>query len=255
MILDRLILTCKDENLQAKALENNWSLRDFLKYATTKQDIKAQRNEMKMEIKSESSDLEARKIWGNKRLPRKKSQKIYLFRNRENPKKPQDVGQSSQKKTYTKCGRDKLHVACPAEGRECYKCRKLGHFSAQCYSRKPDNRSKQVKAAGLRDGPAASKFLKDVSDTSDSDADFYKCVSEKLGIRAVKGQNTSNILLPVHICGTNIMVDPDTGADVDLISESDFKKIYEANPNVKRKIKKPKQKIYALNGEELQVIA
>ena len=70
-------------------------------------------------------------------------------------------------------------------------------------------------------------------------------MSEKLGIRAVTGQNTSNILSPVHI-GTNHR---------NLISASDFKKIYEANPIVKSQIKKPKQKIYALNGEELEVIA
>ena len=44
IILDRLILTCNDERLQAKALENNWTLEDFLKYATTKQDVEAQRN-------------------------------------------------------------------------------------------------------------------------------------------------------------------------------------------------------------------
>lgn len=119
MILDRLILTCKDENLQAKALENNWSLRDFLKYAITKQDVEAQRNEMIMEMKSESPDLEVRRTW-IKRFPRKKSQKIYSFNNRENPKKPQDVRQSSEKKTCTKCGRDNSHVTCPAVGQECY---------------------------------------------------------------------------------------------------------------------------------------
>ena len=53
-------------------------------------------------------------------------------------------------------------------------------------------------------------------------------------------------------------------ADVDLISASDFKKIYEENPIVKSQIKKPKQTIYAnlretedQNGEqlELEVIA
>ena len=49
-------------------------------------------------------------------------------------------------------------------------------------------------------------------------------MSEKLGIRAVKGQNTSNILLPVYICGTKIIVDPDTGADVDLISAADLQR-------------------------------
>ena len=62
----------------------------------------------------------------------------------------------------------------------------------------------------------------------------------KLGIRAVKGQNNSNILLPVDIWGTKIIVDPDTGSDVDLISVSDFKKIYEANPDVNKQSKKPK---------------
>ena len=127
--------------------------------------------------------------------------------------------------------------------------------SAQFYSRKLNNKSKRVKAAGFRNGPVTDNSSKESSDTSDSDPEFYKCVSEKLGIRAVKGQNTSNILLPVHICGTKITVDPDTGADVDLISVSDFKKIYEANPNVKSQIRKPTQKIYALNSEELEVIA
>ncbi|CAB3991936.1 ammonium transporter Rh type A-like isoform X2, partial [Paramuricea clavata] len=62
-----------------------------------------------------------------------------------------------------------------------------------CFSRKPDSRSKQVKAAGLHD----------------------------------------------------------TGADVDLISIKDFKKIHEANPEIKKQIKKPKQKIYALNERTL----
>ena len=40
MSLDRLILTFKDKSLQAK--ENNWTLEDFLNYATTKQDVEAQ---------------------------------------------------------------------------------------------------------------------------------------------------------------------------------------------------------------------
>ena len=114
---------------------------------------------------------------------------------------------------------------------------------------------KQVKAAGLGNGPAMRNCRLDYDDSTDSDPEFYRCVSEKLGIRAVKGQNISNILLPVYVYETKIIVDPDTGADVDLISGSDFKKIREQNPDIKKHIKKPKRKIYALNGEELQVIA
>ncbi|CAB4035189.1 Hypothetical predicted protein [Paramuricea clavata] len=45
----------------------------------------AQRNEMKMEIKKES--LEVRRV-ADKRFSRGKSQKLYSFRNRENPRKP-----------------------------------------------------------------------------------------------------------------------------------------------------------------------
>jgi hypothetical protein len=39
------------------------------------------------------------------------------------------------------------------------------------------------------------------------------------------GKNASNILLPVNICGVKLDIDPDTGADVELISKDDFQKI------------------------------
>ena len=77
-------------------------------------------------------------------------------------------------------------------------------------------------------------YRHDYDDSSDSDPEFYRCVSEKLGIRAVKGQNISNILLPVYVYETKIIVDPDTGADVDLMPASDFKKIHEQNPDIKK---------------------
>ena len=244
MILDRLILTCKDESLQAKALENNWSLEDFLTYATTKQDVEAQRNEMKTGVKNELPDNEVRRVAG----------KRFTIRNHENPKR--SVNDTLQKENIcTKCGRDKSHPTCPAAKKECFKCGKIGHFSAQCFSRKIDSGLKQVKAAGSSNGLATRNYLQDYDDSSDSDPEFYRCVSEKLGIRAVKGQNISNILLPVYVFETKIIVDPDTGADVDLIPVNDFKKIHEQNPDIKRHIKKPKRKIYALNGEELEVIA
>ena len=77
-------------------------------------------------------------------------------------------------------------------------------------------------------------YRQDYDDSSDSDPEFYRCVSEKLGIRAVKGENITNILLPVYVYETKIIVDPDTGAGVDLIPASDFKKIQEQNPDIKK---------------------
>ena len=112
MILDRLILTCKGESLQAKALENNWSLEDFLKYAITKQDVEAKRSEMKTGIKNESPDNEIRRISG-KKFAKRKSKNLYSFRNHENPKR--SVNNTLQNENIcTKCGRDKSHSTYPA---------------------------------------------------------------------------------------------------------------------------------------------
>ncbi len=65
MILDRLILRCRVKILQAKALENNWALEDFLKYQTTKK---------------------VRRV-AEKVFSRRKSQNIHSFRNRNNASK------------------------------------------------------------------------------------------------------------------------------------------------------------------------
>ena len=68
------------------------------------------------------------------------------------------------------------------------------------------------------------------------------------------GKNASNILLPVNICGVELDIDPDTGADVDLISKDDFQKIYQQHPDVKKLISVPKEAIRALGGAKLGII-
>ena len=63
---------------------------------------------------------------------------------------------------------------------------------------------------------------------SDSDSDIdIQGARLKLNVKRVKaGNDASNILLPVTFCGVELGIDPDTGADVDLISKDDFQKIY-----------------------------
>ena len=45
-------------------------------------------------MKSELPDLEVRRAWKDKKPQRKRSQKIYSFKNRENPKRPRDEQQN-----------------------------------------------------------------------------------------------------------------------------------------------------------------
>ena len=92
------------------------------------------------------------------------------------------------------------------------------------------------------------------SESSGSDIDIQGA-RKKLNVRKInKGKDTSNILLPVTICGVELEVDPDTGADVDIISKDDFQKIYNKRPEVADLISVPKEAIRALCGAKLGII-
>ena len=80
----------------------------------------------------------------------------------------------------------------------------------------------------------ACSALTNYFDTSNSNAEFYKCVSEKLDDKSSKRPKYwQHFVTSSHMRGTKLMVYPDAAADVDLVSTSDFKKITEANPNCK----------------------
>ena len=92
--------------------------------------------------------------------------------------------------------------------------------------------------------------------SSDSDEDIdIQGARLKLNVRKVNsGKDASNILLPVNVCGVELDIDPDTGADVDLISKDDFQKIYQQHPDVEKLISVPKEAIRALGGAKLGII-
>lgn len=124
-----------------------------------------------------------------------------------------------------------------------YNCGKHSNFSARCFSRKPYISLKQANAAGVL-VPIRVIAGKNLSTHLIPIPSLIK-ISEKLDIWTVNGHER---LQTFCYCCT------DTGAHVDIILVSDFKKIHEQNLEIKRHIKKAKKKIYALNGEELEVI-
>jgi hypothetical protein len=68
------------------------------------------------------------------------------------------------------------------------------------------------------------------------------------------GKDASKILLPVNVCGVELDIDPDTVADVDLISKDDFQKIYQQHPDVEKLISVPKEAIRSLGIAKLGII-
>ena len=75
---------------------------------------KARYRSQKKRIEKGNEELttppKVRRAWKDKRPQRKRSEKIYSFKSRENPKRPQDEQQNIYtKEICTKCGRDKSH--------------------------------------------------------------------------------------------------------------------------------------------------
>ena len=136
-ILDRLIITCTDKNLQSEALEEEWDLDKFLKKSTTRTNVAAQKSELFPDIKMEA-DEEVRMV--------KRRDKIYSYKNTKNPAdRRKDVySRDENRKSYSgdektkcsRCGYDKKHRTCYAIGQKCHTCSKYGHFSSQCFKNK-----------------------------------------------------------------------------------------------------------------------
>ena len=54
---------------------------------------------------------------------------------------------SSVSNACNKCGKDRSHAVCPAQGKECRKCHKMNHFACVCRSNAKANLTKQVKSS------------------------------------------------------------------------------------------------------------
>ena len=185
-----------------------------MKYATMKQDIKTQTDDMRLEIKEESPEF-VRAAYKGARGRRSTKFKMYSFRNTENPK-DMNKSRSIHTKCQRKCPRcryDASYEICAAIGKICNSCGKTSHFSSCCQTKPKESvREKKIQNAVIR------------GNMSDSDSNIdIQGARLKLNVMRVKaGKDASNILLPVTFCGVEQDIDPNIGADVDLISKEDF---------------------------------
>ena len=129
MILDRSLSTCELEKLQDEALTKDWDLKTFVK-----QDIEAQTEDMKSEIKNEASSEYIRATYTGKLHAKSSKQKIFSFKNTKNSKWKNTWVTETPAERQKKCQRclyDQSHETCPAIGKQCNLCGKLNHFSPE----------------------------------------------------------------------------------------------------------------------------
>ena len=107
-----------------------------------------------------------------------------------------------------RCGRDAHYkdIDCPAKGKECRHCGKLNHFAVVC-------RSKAKEADVVED-------LTDTENNSEQCTFFLGTVDS----------NTPAWYAQLDVCGTPCKFKIDTGADISIMSHSQYKKLHLAPP-------------------------
>ena len=224
MIRDQIVEYCLSDDLRRKLMEegNGLSLARTLQLAATQEAVDIRFREMSNRplLNRVSSGS------GGNRGP---------FRNQSSGSSPVGGYGNKTANRCESCGRHKSHVKCPAQGKQCYKCSGYNHFKHMC-------RNKSVNQLGnsSSDFVEGSNIefdggLPHVSSSPDSHAFTIHTVS--------KLDNLDRVDVCVGGCSIKAIVD--TGADCNVISMVEWKRLKSEGVKVSRSQKGTTSQVFS----------
>ena len=203
-ILEHVIQTIDNRKLIQKAISKKMNLDRFLEEANQTEEIERQLDVMKTE-----EEKKIRKISHEEKSERKRS----VWRRQDYAKQKTD--------TTTRCsycgltGKHPPGQGCPAYGKTCHKCGIKNHFESVCTTKIEDRKkkSRRVKCAKEDDYDSQEK-------TSSNDEYFARHLVV-LKVKDKKNEKTLN----VKINDIEVHMEPDSGAEVNLMDEHQFKSL------------------------------
>ncbi|CAB3976941.1 Retrovirus-related Pol poly from transposon [Paramuricea clavata] len=205
-INDHIILTCTSNSLRRRALRDNLDLPNLMKTGRAIELSEKQASQVEQQEFSSVNSVRH----GNIQQPnteatdpprsRFENQRLRNFRGAE---------QSRARETCGNCGGTYPHIrVCPARGKDCKSCGKIGHFARVC-----------------RTKPPSSQHVKNVTHTrpqsppdSDSEPDYAFTIANLSGTPASPKCH-------VNIAGHSVSVMIDSGASVNILDDATFNKI------------------------------
>ena len=156
----------------------------------------------------------------------------------------------SMSKCYN-CGNSWPHVnaPCPARGKQCNNCNRLGHFAKVCRSTKQTNYRRRDRKH-VRNIDYQQQRRSETS-SSESDEYLYSVQSEQTApSKPTKSENpeVNRLTLPqarIKINNVNFLFMIDTGASINVIDENAFSRLQNNTKRNSIRLKKPKTKVYA----------
>ena len=222
-ILEHLIQTIEDKSLVQRALNKRWTLDQLLTEAAQIEDIKIQMKDMKASSYEEHN------------VARVGKKQAYSSKNRVNPRvmtkgsdKPRKPNPGEVHKRGPECGRCGFQHdrrSCPAYGKRCAKCSGWNHFAKKCLSgEKADSPRKPRYGESVK---YTSREEKTQSDTDEDD--FIPKVMKHLRIKRVNTATNQEgeRIIRMELNDVCIKMEPDSGADVNVMDEKQFNKFQE----------------------------
>ena len=245
-IRTQIVENCRSSRLRRKALRDDTKLSDLIAYARSIELSDKQTDEMEKESRP------GEKVYSN------------MQRREQRPNKQRS------KKCYT-CGGSYPHVnECPALGKECRKCHKIGHFAVVCKSRpkgkhviKPtklhgtERRDHKVNNLEHKHCGCAKKGVKtersnastpssESSEESDTNTSREDCWAMSSNVHKKKKQPP---VVKLKINGIKVPFLVDTGATVNILTKRDLDNILSSR-NESMHLKKMKTSVYAFGSRE-----
>ncbi len=100
----------------------------------------------------------------------------------------------------TSCGRRHPKGACPAKGKECFKCHQVGHFGRHCKQTSQSERAAAINGED-EEGAAAASTMR-----GDTQGHMWSCQSYAQVVRMPRGDRQPDLLPPLK--GTTVRVRP-----------------------------------------------
>ena len=251
-IVSQIIQGCKSSRLRRRALKDNMSLDDILTEARAMELSESRAAEI------EKGSAAVNRVYRSTRGVRRQNlhpagrgnrqQNLHPAGRgdrRENPhpagrgKRPDhpqrrrgsNYQQYSQRSCHY-CGNAVSHQQCPAKGKECSYCHKIGHFSRVCNQRK----IRQLNAEDYIEAEDLDVSTLDLDSGSSSSDESVFVINKSTSIKL----NSKQPLVNANLLNTQVNFLIDTGASVNIVSGKTF-----ANFKTKPKLKTPHNFIFA----------
>ena len=216
--------------IRIKAMRKNWTVDEILEEAELDEETQAQAKEMEKKVHSDET--------------------VKRVQNHGRQRQRLSVSPTRGKVDYLcrRCGYDRTHKQCPAIGSLCNACGKRNHYAKVCRS-KPVERS--LKGRGqrrfehkgtLREESQRNKEVPEVknvkhvthsrnrSPSTESSTSSDNDLVNHLKIHRTGDEN--NLSCGIYINGYKTIVEPDTGAESNIMDEIQFQALKDKSPEL-----------------------